>query len=80
MFLQIKVTDTKVCKTIGGGSPNTKCVFPFKIKGKIYNACTDYSSTDGAFWCSTKVDSNGNHISGQKLWGVCGPNCSLEGN
>ena len=22
-------------------------------------------------WCSTKVDANGNHISGGKNWGVC---------
>ena len=67
-----------VCKTIGGGSPNKECVFPFKLKGHSYNSCTDYSSRDGAFWCSTKVDSDGNHISNQDLWGICGPNCPLD--
>ena len=45
------------------------CVFPFIYNGRISDRCT---SIDGdAPWCSTAVDSNGVHISGQGLWEVC---------
>ena len=33
---------------------------------------------DGKPWCSTSVDENGKHISGQKFWGHCGPECLLS--
>ena len=26
-------------------------------------------------WCSTEVDSRGNHVGGQGKWGNCGPTC-----
>tara|TARA_B100002051_G_scaffold260194_1_gene280474 strand:+ start:1091 stop:2476 length:1386 start_codon:yes stop_codon:yes gene_type:complete len=46
----------------------TGCKFPFKYQGKTYTECT----TDGPdtlpgfrpLWCSTKVDSNNQHVSG----------------
>jgi len=30
-------------------------------------------------WCSTKVDADGNHISGKGNWGNCGPECPMAG-
>ena len=42
------------------------------FNGITYNECAH--DADG-FWCSTKVDSNGNHIGEQGYWGLCGPNC-----
>ena len=30
-------------------------------------------------WCSTKVDNNGAHISGQGKWGYCDPDCPCDG-
>ena len=42
------------------------------FNGITYNECAH--DADG-FWCSTKVDSNGNHIGEQGNWGLCGQNC-----
>ena len=60
------------CITIGGPSRNATCIFPFEFNGIIYHDCAQDS--DG-YWCSTKVDSTGTHITGQGNWGICGPNC-----
>merc|ERR1712013_843284 len=50
---------------------NTPCQFPFIIGSKTYDRCiVDY---DSAPWCSTKVDGDGNHISG--YWGYCTDSC-----
>merc|ERR1719250_575054 len=52
---------------------NTPCQFPFIIGSKTYDSCTvDY---DSAPWCSTKVDGDGNHISG--YWGYCTDSCPV---
>ena len=32
----------------------------------------------GLDWCSTKVDGQGDHVSGQGHWGVCGVECPRE--
>ena len=32
---------------------------------------------DGA-WCSTEVDDDGVHVSGQGKWGICGPGCPIR--
>lgn len=40
-----------------------KCIFPWKFKGKEYSGCT--TDHDVKLWCSTKVDSNGNHAGGK---------------
>ena len=42
--------------------------------GKTYNECINVNDPDGKFWCSTKVDTNGNHV--KSYWGYCGQNCS----
>ena len=64
------------CKTNGGASPNTSCVFPFIFDGKIHRGCP--KGNDG-YWCSTKVDSKGVHIGEQGNWGLCGENCPFLG-
>jgi len=55
------------------------CIFPFKYNGVEYTSCTWASSekTDYKPWCSTRVDSSGNHISGN--WGNCesGSGCPI---
>ena len=61
-----------VCHTEEG----TPCIFPFKHKDKWYNECTKDDHSESKFWCSTKVDENGNH---DKEWGNCADNCSNEG-
>ena len=64
------------CVAVNGPQQNSPCIFPFKYKGKDYEACTDFEHTQ--YWCSTKVDTNGNHIDGQ--WGDCGVLCpNVEG-
>ena len=57
---------------MSGPSSNNTCIFPFVFNDKTYNECA--RDADG-FWCSTKVDSNGNHIGAQGNWGICGPTC-----
>jgi len=63
------------CRTIGGPDPGQSCVFPFKFQGKIYNECPFDPDDQSKTWCSTKVDSNGNHVVGQKKWGHCSALC-----
>jgi len=65
--------DGQDCKTIGGPGKGKACIFPFTwVKtGKTYHECT----TDGGaeFWCSTKLNKRGQHLSGN--WGECPPSC-----
>ena len=66
-FSQYEKFDTKtVC-----GVP---CVFPFMINNITFTECIvdQYGS-----WCSTAVDSEGVHVSGQGKWGECGPGCPI---
>ena len=67
-----------MCKTVGGPSANQPCIFPFKWSGKTYNSCPVDPDDSNETWCSTKTDSDGNHITGQGLWGQCGPKCKKE--
>merc|ERR1712072_1647756 len=46
---------------------NTKCKFPFSYRGMTYNSCT--MEGESRHWCSTKTDSNGDHVTGN--WGYC---------
>jgi len=57
------------CTTEAG----TQCQFPFITNGQTFTSCTQ--SGDTRAWCSTKVDSNGNHISGIGEWGYCTAAC-----
>ena len=46
---------------------NNICVFPFVFRGQTYDSCT--TTSDTKTWCSTKVDSRGQHVTGN--WGYC---------
>jgi hypothetical protein len=46
-----------------------RCVFPFSFKGKSYVDCTKDHSSNGAEWCATEVNKNGEVVFGQ--WGDC---------
>ena len=57
-------------------SKKSPCVFPFNYKGREFEACTNKDHTQ--YWCSTRVDTNGNYIDGQ--WGDCSDECpKVEG-
>ena len=61
-------TSSPATNTTGSGSCGN-CVFPFIYGNRIHDRCT---SIDGdAPWCSTQVDSNGVHVSGQGAWEYC---------
>ena len=65
------------CVVWPGPAIGKKCIFPFTWQGNTYNSCAyDPAQGDEYPWCSTKVDSNGNHVSGQSQWGKCSPGCS----
>jgi len=69
------------CKVVTPG-PDTgaKCIFPFTWAhtGKTYDGCAFDPSIDTYPWCSTQVDGNGNHVTGQGKWGKCDPDaCPL---
>ena len=68
------------CKTTIGADPNTLCIFPFRYKGKTYDACTwkDADQTNNQAWCSTKVDRFGKHVQEQGNWGNCGQGCQFS--
>jgi len=63
--------DDKRCTTEDGRI----CQFPFIYEGKKYNRCTTDNDPDGKLWCSTKVDSSGNHVQNAGQWGYCGNTC-----
>jgi len=52
-----------------------ECIFPFTYFGVTYNGCVEDSSNPGLRWCSTKVDSDGNHVLRQNEFGYCAANC-----
>ena len=59
--------------------PNLPCIFPFRYKGVSYNTCTLAGNTPSETkpWCSTFIDDDGDHVSGEGHWGNCGPDCPL---
>jgi len=67
-----------LCRTKSGPSPNQPCIFPFTWNGKTYNGCPIDPEDSSERWCSTKVDSNGNHITGQGNWGHCNSKCRKQ--
>ena len=62
---------SSTCVTNGSGKARrgTPCVFPFKINSETFNECTRKFDNNNELWCSTRVDSEGNHIRGN--WGHC---------
>jgi hypothetical protein len=57
------------CKTKG----NKHCVFPFKYQGTTHNSCTDVGSENGATWCATEVDDDGEVV--RNTWEDCDEGC-----
>jgi len=57
------------CKT------NTKknCVFPFTYEGVTHNKCTNAGSENGASWCATEVDADGEVV--RNTWEDCEEGC-----
>jgi hypothetical protein len=64
---------------VGGPKPNAPCVFPFKFQGEVYNGCPVDLEDPSKRWCSTRVDANGEHITGAGEFGHCGPDCPIHG-
>jgi len=74
LFRQKRSEDT--CLTTSDSKdPGAKCVFPFKYKGKTYTGCPPVLGNPGRTWCSTKTDSDGNHVSGGGNFGFCSSHC-----
>ena len=46
-----------------------RCIFPFTYKGLTHNSCTKADSENGAYWCATEVQSNGEVVNGK--WEDC---------
>ena len=64
--------DSKFFNIPLGGCGN--CVFPFIYGDRIHDRCTSFDGDSP--WCSTKVDADGVHVSGQGNWEYCSdPSC-----
>jgi len=61
--------------TIGGPDAGSDCIFPFIWGYRDLNTTYKECTADGGneYWCSTKVDELGFHVSGK--WGECAPGC-----
>jgi len=57
----------------GGETECGNCEFPFTFNGWVHTTCTTVES-DSEPWCSTQVDSRGNHVDG--YWEYCSADCS----
>ena len=66
------------CMTKSRGNTRPKpCRFPFKLSnGNVHNSCTTDQDPDGKLWCSTKVNSIGDHVRGH--WGYCEESCQTD--
>ena len=72
-------SQTDQCLTIAhddGPQVGKPCVIPFTINGEVKDGCL-WEKNESKPWCSTKVDENGAHVSGQEQWGYCGSNCPI---
>merc|ERR1719219_2803364 len=67
-----------VCTTkITKDKPQSKeCVLPFRYDDKLYYGCPPDPDVAGEYWCSTKVDREGNHKLGN--YGLCNTACPKE--
>ena len=69
--------DAQGCVTVDGPSPNMPCIFPFEFKGIDHNQCIWDGDSENGAWCSTKVDTDGKHVSGNGNWGNCASKCPI---
>ena len=63
------------CETVSGSKPFKRCQFPFTHNGHTYHGCPVDPDDPTKKWCSTKIYSNGTHVSGQGEWGHCSTTC-----
>ena len=76
LLLEYLDADKQSCQTIDGPEVGKPCIFPFKLYGEVHNRCIISEAPDmlsTLYWCSTKVDEDGNHEIGQ--WGACSCGC-----
>merc|ERR1712088_257238 len=66
------------CTTIGGPGQGKPCVFPLRFGGSLRSSCITDLDPEGKFWCSTRVDAGGNHVTGTGEWGHCSVGCPRE--
>jgi len=71
LVLSIHIHYNGAC-TVGNGKT---CIFPFRHKNVTYAGCTDVGDPDNRLWCSTEVDSLGDHVTGVKAWEHCHVDC-----
>jgi len=57
------------CQTVQG----SQCIFPFTYKGVTHNSCTKVDSDNGAAWCATELQPNGEVVNNK--WEDCGELC-----
>ena len=74
IYLQTLFYSDEECIALDQQSKKSPCVFPFNYRGREFEACTNKDHTQ--YWCSTRVDTNGNYIDGQ--WGDCAHECPKE--
>ena len=68
------------CVPTSGPKAGQSCVFPFTFNGKTCPgpSCCNLDNDSKGNWCSTKVDGNGVHITGN--YGYCkGTQCQPQG-
>jgi len=68
----------KACETIGGPNAGLPCKFPFKFRGDTKKGCILDSDPENKYWCSTKVDKEGNHIPNEGNWAHCSDGCPKD--
>ena len=82
------------CQVTNSKGPQKKkpCIFPFTHKGTVFEKCgciLPFNKTHeqecrnkkhpkAKFWCSTKVDDNGEHLSGGGNYGFCDRECMIS--
>merc|ERR1711936_169592 len=73
-------SEGKSCRTVVGEGPvhsqGKFCQFPFTFLGSVRTGCISDTDPDGRLWCSTKLDSAGQHVGQAGHWGYCPPSCS----
>ena len=75
IFKWVHCIPTRCLTDSEGAAKNKPCAFPFVFKNKLFEKCTDFEDLDGKNWCSTKTDTNNNHVSGKGNWGYCREVC-----
>ena len=64
-----------LCEYRGCYTDTAACVFPFLYGGRQYSSCTTVGG-DGTAWCSTQVDSHGQHVEGSTM--ACPAHCAVS--